>query len=89
MIANGVDLSTIFLGGGNSIKAIKTFNSTTKTLSIESRISKFAERANIYSDARKGFNKTEGKALIEKYYQQMKAGTFNKGGAGFITKGER
>nr|WP_315034804.1 SpvB/TcaC N-terminal domain-containing protein [uncultured Chryseobacterium sp.] len=87
MIATGVDLSTIFLGGGNSIKAIKTFNSTTKTLSMESKISKFAEKANIYSDARNGFNKVDGKAIIEKYYQQMKAGTFNKGGAGFITKG--
>ncbi|KFF14229.1 hypothetical protein IW15_01940 [Chryseobacterium soli] len=85
LLASGIDLSTMFLGNANAFKSIKLFNSTTKNLSMESKIATFAQKANIYS-GQLGLDKKNGKAIIEAYYQEMKTGKFNKQGAGFVTK---
>ncbi|WP_253297257.1 RHS repeat domain-containing protein [Chryseobacterium sp. PCH239] len=51
---------------------------------MRKRIADFAEKANFYSGGPSSLAKNS-EEIIEGYYQQMKAGKFNKPGGGFIT----
>ncbi len=68
------------IGSGMGTGHIGAFSSK---LSMENKIANFAKKAGIYS-GQKSLSKNS-KAIIEGYYQEMKAGEFTKRGAGFIT----
>ena len=79
-IATAVDISTIFLGGGNLFKTVKAL----KAPSNASRVAEIAKANNIYST-----QKSVVKTIIDKYYKAMKNGTYkSEGGAGFIHNGK-
>ena len=79
-IATAVDISTIFLGGGNLFKTVKAL----KAPSNASRVAEIAKANNIYST-----QKSVVKTIVDKYYKAMKNGTYkSEGGAGFIHNGK-